>query len=52
MQKFWDTLVWLWVHYSPWLLASFLPSVIAGLMISPKTQKAAGIAFKEFLLLV
>jgi len=42
MQKFWTTLVWLWVHYSPWLVTAFLPSIIAGLMISPKTQKAAG----------
>jgi hypothetical protein len=46
MQKFWTTLVWLWVHYSPWLVASLLPSLIAGLVISPKTEKAASVLQK------
>jgi len=46
MQKIWEALVWFWAHYGNWIVVAFLPSIIAGLMISPQTQKAGSVLQK------
>jgi hypothetical protein len=46
MTTIWAALVWFWTNYHTWIILTFLPSIIAGFSISPKTLPEANFLTK------
>lgn len=42
MQEFMDKLSDFWAEWGPWISFALIPTIITGLSVSPKTEKAAG----------